>query len=276
LRNFYKQNPELKGISMYDIVENDPSGQRYYQAYRLSDISAPKASGSSNNTYEVKHPITGLPCKTPTRGWGFTRETMNEHIKNNNIYFYKDHNHVPQYKRYLHTVETEVVKSIILDNTDGKKELIKLFGFAPFENAKPTTLIKNFIRLKKNATILDFFAGSGTTGHAVYDLNKEDKGSRQFILCTNNENKICEDVTYPRLKKVGCNLNYLKTSLIPHSEHIEDFDHYNIAKELAEMIGFKEQTINLQHNDKEDYYFIFTSNDNKRTTCVYYKEDTHK
>mgnify|MGYP003670368009 CR=1 FL=1 len=57
-------------------------------------------------------------------------------------------------------------------------------------------------KFKKNATILDFFAGSGTTGHAVLDLNKQDGGNRKFILCTNNENNICEDVTYPRIHNV--------------------------------------------------------------------------
>ena len=53
-----------------------------------------------------------------------------------------------------------------------------------------------------NAIILDFFAGSGTTGHAVLEMNKEDGGNRQFILCTNNENNICKEVTYPRVKNV--------------------------------------------------------------------------
>ena len=55
---------------------------------------------------------------------------------------------------------------------------------------------------RQSATILDFFAGSGTTGHAVLDLNKQDGGNRKFILCTNNENNICEDVTYPRIHNV--------------------------------------------------------------------------
>ncbi|MBT4937098.1 hypothetical protein HON22_04215, partial [Candidatus Peregrinibacteria bacterium] len=58
------------------------------------------------------------------------------------------------------------------------------------------------IQNNKNAIILDFFAGSGTTGHAVMELNKEDGGNRQCILCTNNENNICEEVTYERLKRV--------------------------------------------------------------------------
>lgn len=64
---------------------------------------------------------------------------------------------------------------------------------------------------KKDAVILDVFAGSGTTGHAVLELNKEDGGNRQFILCTNNENKICTDVTFPRLKKVIEGYNFKGT-----------------------------------------------------------------
>ena len=54
----------------------------------------------------------------------------------------------------------------------------------------------------KNITVLDFFAGSGSTGHAVLSLNTEDNGNRRFILCTNNQNGICENITYPRLKNV--------------------------------------------------------------------------
>jgi adenine-specific DNA-methyltransferase len=55
---------------------------------------------------------------------------------------------------------------------------------------------------RKNAIILDYFAGSGTTAHAVMDMNRDDRGNRQFIMCTNNENKICEEITYPRIERV--------------------------------------------------------------------------
>jgi len=69
-----------------------------------------------------------------------------------------------------------------------------------FQFPKPTSLIKFLISsFKKDATILDFFAGSGTTGQAVMELNKEDQGCRNFILCTNNENNIALEVTYERL-----------------------------------------------------------------------------
>lgn len=87
---------------------------------------------------------------------------------------------------------------------NGTKEVEKLFGKKVFNNPKPIELIKDFLLLTTTSSsiILDFFAGSGTTGHAVLELNKEDGGHRQFILCTNNENNICRDVTYERLRRV--------------------------------------------------------------------------
>ena len=75
-------------------------------------------------------------------------------------------------------------------------------GIRVFANRR-NSLIKNLVTATctKDAIILDFFAGSGTTGQAVAELNKEDNGTRQFILATNNENNICRNITIPRLKK---------------------------------------------------------------------------
>lgn len=198
---FYKKHDGLKGISMYkkvDIKNNK------FVLYRLSDISAPKAKGTGL-TYNVYHPVTKQPCKVPSRGWAYSEEKMKELIENNLIYFYQDHNNVPAYKRYLDTVETEVVKSTFENFDEGKKELYKIFlSNDVFENSKPHSLMKHLISMinKKDVTILDYFAGSGTTGQAVLELNAEDGGNRKFILCTNNENKICDNVTYPRLKTI--------------------------------------------------------------------------
>ena len=103
----------------------------------------------------------------------------------------------------------------------------KLFGEKVFEYTKPTSLIHRlaFLASKKNSIILDFFAGSGTTGHAVLKLNNEDGGHRKFILCTNNENNICTEVTYPRIEKVingyadaqgiPANLKYYTQTFVP-------------------------------------------------------------
>ena len=88
---------------------------------------------------------------------------------------------------------------------EATKELKALFGNRQvFDNPKPTRLIKRILDVgaSKDAVILDFFAGSGTTGQAVSDKNAEDGGTRRYILCTNNEADICAEVTYPRCKKV--------------------------------------------------------------------------
>lgn len=85
------------------------------------------------------------------------------------------------------------------------KDEIKSFGLeAVFDTPKPTTLLERILKIGglKNATILDFFAGSGTTLHATMALNAEDGGSRRCILVTNNENNICEQVTYERNRRV--------------------------------------------------------------------------
>lgn len=108
---------------------------------------------------------------------------------------------------------------------------------------------------KKNAIILDYFAGSGTTGHATLLLNSEDGGSRQFILCTNNENKIAESVTYPRLKSaingyqysdndivegLPGNIKYYQTDFI--SAETTDINKEKLTKQSIEMLCLRENT----------------------------------
>lgn len=89
-------------------------------------------------------------------------------------------------------------------NANSNAEIKNIFGKKVFDYAKSTQLIKDFLSLgnAKDGKILDFFAGSGTTLHATMQLNAEDGGHRQCILITNNENHICEEVTYERNKRV--------------------------------------------------------------------------
>lgn len=90
----------------------------------------------------------------------------------------------------------------------------------------------------KNAVILDFFAGSGTTAQAVLAQNEKDNGNRKFILCTNNENNICRDVTYERIKRVidkenySASLKYYKVDYVPISDRL----YYEYADELLKHI----------------------------------------
>ena len=181
LRSFYRSHPELKWISMYNNVEYN-SELKCLKVYTLDNISAPKSTWKAA-TYEILHPKTGRPCKSPSSGWRFTRTTMDELIKKNMIEFYDNENHVPRVKRYLDTVETDVIKSIIEDNTDGKKELARLFDSCPFDNPKPTTLFNVFLNVtRENDIILDFFSWSATLADAVLQQNATDWKNRRYIM----------------------------------------------------------------------------------------------
>lgn len=121
-------------------------------------------------------------------------------------------------------------------NQQGNSELMALFGEVPFSNPKPLGLLQYLLNtiVIKDVTVLDFFAGSGTTLHATLQLNAEDGGHRQCILVTNNENGICENVTYERNRRViqgyttpkgekvlgltRNNLRYYKTKFVPRDK----------------------------------------------------------
>lgn len=145
-----------------------------------------------------------------------------------------------KYKAVFNNAEVDYVLDV--KTTSAKTDLKQLFNTkeSPFSNPKNTGLIKLLISLIecKNISILDFFAGSGTTGHAVMKLNAEDGGNRHFILCTNNENNICLDVTYERIKRVidkegyAASLKYYKVDYIPISERM----YYEYANELLRHI----------------------------------------
>ena len=133
------------------------------------------------------------------------------------------------------------------------------------------------ITTNKNSIILDFFAGSGTTGHAVLELNKHDGGERQFILCTNNENGICEEVCYPRIKKViegyngnkgiSANLKYYKTDFVP--QIITDNDKRVLVNRSTELLCLAENTFERVKQSKRNQEYAIFKNANKYTAIIY-------
>lgn len=97
-------------------------------------------------------------------------------------------------------------------NSSAKDEIKEIFGDRNFfRTPKPLKLIKEFVRAttNKDSIVIDFFAGSGTTGHAVEDLNKEDGGNRKYILISNSESNICKNVTVKRMKLINSNFTFL-------------------------------------------------------------------
>jgi len=132
-------------------------------------------------------------------------QSFEELCKDNRIYWGQDENKVPRYKRFLHEVETNVARSVINDYTDGEKEVTHLIGQSrAFPNPKPTTLIERFVQQTTNQGeyVLDFFAGSGTTGHAVWRCDEK----RRFIL--NEMGEYFDSILKPRIKRIMYSLHW--------------------------------------------------------------------
>lgn len=145
--------------------------------------------GGGGPTYDVIHPITGKPCKVPSRGWVYPNPTrMQEEIRNGRVVFGKDESTTPKIRTNLFEQDKEVLRSVHFSYAQtATQELIKLFdGIRIFDNPKNTSDIKKIIGYvtsrKDEDIILDFFSGSATTAHAVMQLNAEDGGNRRFIL----------------------------------------------------------------------------------------------
>lgn len=168
----------------------------------------------------------------------------------------------------------------------GNRDLEAIFHKRVFNYPKPVALIKFLINLNKNkyATILDFFAGSGTTGHSVLELNKEDGGERKFILCTNNENNIMTNVCYPRIEKViqqlekeaktklvgsmPGNLKYFKTDFVDADPTDENKE--RMVQKSTEMLCLKEDC--FEEIARGDKFRIFTDNKSDKMLGIVYDD----
>ncbi len=245
-------------LKKYINPDNDPRGP-----WTTTDLSANHVGPS----FTITNPKTGQTFNPPEgRYWVFNENEVKKRIEDGRIIFGKSGTARPVQRVFAKDrgISKRKAESWWDDkglNADATKELKDIFGKAKiFTHPKPTKLIKDIIQIscdKEKALVLDFFAGSGTTGQAVLELNKEDGGNRHFILCTNNENNICEDVTYQRLKTVitgkrvdgskyseglPANLKYYKTDFVAKNSEV-------IYDDLLEHI---EEMIQLQYGIKID------------------------
>ena len=178
-------------------------------------------------------------------------------------------------------------------NQQGNSELMALFGEVPFSNPKPLGLLQYLLNtiVIKDVTVLDFFAGSGTTLHATMQLNAEDGGHRQCILVTNNENGICENVTYERNRRViqgyitpkgekvpgltRNNLRYYKTQFVPRDKSPKNLR--NLMALSTDMLCIHNDTYSEKPfagkniNNKIARYF--ESNDGTKRMLVIYRAE---
>jgi len=134
---------------------------------------------------------------------------------------------------------------------------------------KPVKMLKELLNYSKNknALVLDFFAGSGSTAQAVLELNEDDGGSRNYILCTNNENNICEDITLKRIKNIAFghskykpkrhNMMYYRTSFIPKINSESENLHNNLIANIKNLIQLEngieidDKKIKVYFNEEE-------------------------
>jgi adenine-specific DNA-methyltransferase len=201
-RNPLKRTKEQD--SRYKNPDNDPRGP-----WTSGDLSA-------RNPYSLgRYPIEapgGRIIKGPPKGtyWRFSKEKFTELDQDSRIWWGQEKNNVPRLKRFLSEIQEGVVPKTIwlhteVGNTqDAKKEFNKILfdGELKFDTPKPVKLIERVLEIAsdKNDIILDSFAGSGTTAHAVLNLNKQDGGSRKFILVEMED--YAENITAERVKRV--------------------------------------------------------------------------
>ena len=175
--------------------------------------------------------------------WRLEPETFYKRLHDNGFIFQSTKNGYKIYEKDRITESHFVKAKNFIPATVAKqesKELLSIFGSKVFDYPKPLNLMTYLIGIvpKNDVTVLDFFAGSGTTGHAVMKLNAEDGGTRKFILCTNNESNICREVTYERIKRVidrdkyKASLKYYKVDFVPISDKL----YYEYADELLKHI----------------------------------------
>ena len=221
------------------------------------------------------------------RRWRFARNTVEEIHSELVVVNIRGELNVQRNKQ-LFTRKTVWNDARFSANIHGTQLLSQIID-TKFPFPKSLYLVEECIRAceqKNSYTVLDFFAGSGTTGHAVMKLNAEDGGNRRFILCTNNENNICRDVTYERIKRVidkegySASLKYYKVDYIPVSERMyyeyadELLKHIRELVELENGINFKGNAeVSILLTDEELDEFIEKIGQHKKCKKVYVGHD---
>lgn len=293
--------------------------------YKDKNITINAGTIISDSTMNIKY-ITDLIIKDGVvqkdfvveGNWRYSRDMMWEYSKNGELYITNalyirrivSEPRVKNLKDILPRVgddidkgyDTEINPNNLFENgwgsnEDADNEIIDFFGKQRvFNYPKPSKLIKKLICSTniKDAIILDFFAGTGTTGQAVLELNKIDGGNRKFILCTNNENNICENITYERVKTVmtgkrsnntdfskgiKSNLKYYKTTYIPRLNTDEESIQENLLLNIKNLIQLENginidnQRIRVILDEEEIDKFSLNSEEVKKCDKLYISTD---
>ena len=205
--NVIREARTNKSKSNYSNPDNDPRGPWISSSY----VNPATKEQRPNLVYPIHNPIRFEDVEHPTHAWKYDPETHRQHIDDNRLYWGLDGNYeYPRLKSFLAEasegmVPVDVWHYKLTGTTDDGGNIVKaLFGTTVFDNPKPPSLVERALSLSPVSSdsllALDHFAGSGTTGHAVINLNREDGGRRKFILVEMGD--YFDTVLLPRIKKV--------------------------------------------------------------------------
>lgn len=180
------------GDKAYHLIDDEG------MVYRLVAMGAPEKRSDPKYYIPLIHPITQQPCPVPSNGWSRKPETMKQMMLEGTIIFGKDHSTQPQKKVVLSRTGERQISSVLDNGKSGKADLDRL-GF-DFPYAHPVSMYETLISANRGKRILDFFAGSGTTGHATVNLSRNDGIARKYCLVEMGD--YFTNVTLPRNKKV--------------------------------------------------------------------------
>lgn len=236
------------GERMYYHIEDDG------RVYRLVAMTWPNPATPPDEFFKpLIHPVTGKPCSVPSRGWSRSPKKMQELVEKNEIEFGEDHSTQPQRKIYLDFDKKKQLSTILSNGKKGKSEIDKL-GLS-FSYCHPSSLYDeiNFASTSKNGINLDFFAGSGTTGHSIMQLNKEDGGNRNYIMIEMGHH--FSTVLIPRIKKVAFSNNWKDG--VPQDQdgqsHAFKYHFIESYEDALNNIDFKNPEDTQQAMEFEDY-----------------------
>jgi adenine-specific DNA-methyltransferase len=193
--NWLNEQKEFTGGDMaYRYIDDDG---RLYQSVSLR---APEPRSDKKFFTPLTHPITKRPCPVPRNGFSRTPETLTAMIKRGEILFGEDETIQPRQKMYLTKTKSKQLTTIIQDATRGKTDLDKMNLTFPYNHSVGfyKTILEN-VPEKNGLIFLDYFAGSGTTGHVVINLNRGDDGNRKYILVEMGD--YFNTVAKPRMQK---------------------------------------------------------------------------
>ena len=260
---FFKKGASLKGTGGNAPRERRPN--LYYPIFITKNDEVYVTENDQIPNERINEEDTALYPITDGREMTWRWEKKKVHREPHNIIVNRNGDgSITIYKKQrpkIGDIPTKKPKSLFYkpeySSGNGTLQLKNILGEKKFDNPKPVDLIKDIILLSTNkeSIVLDFFAGSGTTGQALMELNKEDEGKRQFIMVTNNENKIMDEVCYPRIEKVireetyiqplGNSLKYYKTEFVGNHNILgaNDQDKTDLAHHAGEMLAIAENTI---------------------------------